>query len=905
MGLFSRRTHIGVASSVYNLAGDIEKRPKFLKETLLNSVFLGTPISESLIQAQLKGPAIRFRNFNNWAENNYNDIVGFSTGSITSGDSLNLTTLAGEIPTTADNINIITADIGIADYSYWGEQFVAENYPLLLASEFIVNMKEDDNEITITFEDTSTVTFTPTDFDKDARYIYVAYVEATSGTEGATTTGATIILDPLDDFPDTTGWVENSNVVTSHTETLYVETTVDVTYSDATPPTNTVTTTSSSTSYDEIHAEYEQNTYVPPAPEDDEIVVDRVLMYQDTTGTIVQTTDVTVNVVDIGGGVLRTTTTTVVTDVLEIERSYREDTLQVTYKSWSNTKVYIYKENSGNAVLDEMFKPSEGIDGGFYPFIPFRIDNKDVKDHWGEEDPLYLKSKKAFKKATGSSYDDVRENIITNDKITEIDYCYAVFGTSLNTKENASKKYIYSFFKMLMEDPNRQTAVEFNTWVDDWTEANNDAQNYINWRGAPLNGSGHLETEPGKQPYPVLPRNSITIGSSNPTMNYNVTLKWCFIDEETGSGLLDITKKKGDLWFTVGTSEDYTEQAWLPDNYGVRFGRNTKESIIDVVYLNWQVSDTEWKQLTIRGLEYVNMIYGGKFVNITSKEALETVPSESDTGESGFIIPLHDGVYQAMSLKDRNQMSTACAYLVFNVYQTKKEKWYQTAFFRFVLTVITIIVAVLTVMSGFADGGSGVGFLSGLLTVTLDIKFQSILYYIALVAVNAVSAAILTKIFQEVGSALFGNEFGEIIGTVAAMFFYMGLTNSLSSGQSLASSFGELLKADNIWKLTFPIGDAYSKYFGGVTAGIQQENFQLEQEFKTVFDDITAKTNELFGTNGILDPTKMIELLSSPGESRESFLQRTLMVGSDIANMSITMLNNFTEITLSTKLPNA
>jgi hypothetical protein len=38
-------------------------------------------------------------------------------------------------------------------------------------------------------------------------------------------------------------------------------------------------------------------------------------------------------------------------------------------------------------------------------------------------------------------------------------------------------------------------------------------------------------------------------------------------------------------------------------------------------------------------------------------------------------------------------------------------------------------------------------------------------------------------------------------------------------------------------------------------------------------------------------------------ESQTAFLDRTLMTGSDIAEMSLDMLTNFTDLTLNTDLP--
>lgn len=743
MGLFSRKNHIGVSSSVYNLAGDIEKRPQVLKEAVVSSVLSRKDIAPSIVNSYITGSGIRLRNFDLWANDNFDDVIGLSTGTLTSGHSIDLVVLAGEVPAVEPIVDIITADIGLADYSYWADQYVAVNYPMLLGTAYLVNMDEAANEITITFVDTSTVTFTPTDFDESKRYLYVSYVEVT----------------PVPGFPP-----------------------------------------------------------------------DR-----------------------------------------------------------TDTQIFIYQENSGNSVLDEMFKAPSDV-GTFFPFIPFRINNLDVKDSYTEE--IYKKSAKAFKKATNSNYDDVRENINSNAAIADIDYCYAIFGTSLNTKENACKKYIYNFFKMLMEDPTRQTSADYDAWVIAWNAANAAVSANLSWRGSPYDEDEILIDEPPIEGYPTLPRNSLTIGSTNALMNYNITLNWCFIDEETGSGLLEPTRKKGELWFTIGTTEDYTEYAWLPDGGVDRFSGETKDNTIDVIYLNWQVSDTEWRRLTVRGLEHVNMIYGGKSVSIRSKAALEELE------ESGFIIPLHEDVFRALGLKDRTQMGTGCCYLMFNCYEVKKEKWYQTAFFRFILIAAAVVI---TVLSLGGDGGTTLG--STIAVVSFDLTYGSLVAIVVGFVINAAIAMILIKIAQEVASAIFGEEIGEIIGTIAGIFLFKSINNSFSNGQSILTSFGDMLRADNLMQLMIPIGDGYAKYIEASTIDMKQQIAALDQEFKTKLDEISGKTNELFGTNDLLDPTKLMEIYSNTEETRDSFLQRTLMVGTDIAALSINMLNDFVKITLSTELP--
>src|SRR5690606_22369136 len=54
-------------------------------------------------------------------------------------------------------------------------------------------------------------------------------------------------------------------------------------------------------------------------------------------------------------------------------------------------------------------------------------------------------------------YDDILEQINNHENVEDIDYASVVFGVSLNTKDNASKKYIYKFLQYLMNLPDEET----------------------------------------------------------------------------------------------------------------------------------------------------------------------------------------------------------------------------------------------------------------------------------------------------------------------------------------------------------------------------------------------------------------------------------------------------------------
>lgn len=891
MGLFSRKKTTYVSSVVYNLAGNEDDRPDFLKTTVFSAVLSEQEsIAETMTDSYLHGSGIKLRNFARWARTQgYDSTVGLATGKIISGDSINISLLPDEIPHSGGTtVSVQTAQIDNADYTYWADQYVSNNYPSLLGTNYLTDMDSITGNITITFVDTTQVTFTPVDFDINAQYLYVSFMEVSDAVYGSVVTGSTITITDVDPFPSIVGWDEQSNVVTTHTHDLDVVTTVDVTYSDATPPEHTVTTTTSSESYDEIHAVYEQINPLPPTPGSDSINAELSIMYHDQVGSITTTTS-TSTVVEVIAGVTKTTVTTVVTEIFDIDKSYRIDTQHIEYRNWSPLKVFIYKEDGANSVLNAMFKTPTNI-GSFFPFIPFRVDNQNIPQY--APDTIYPASKKAFKKATGGKYDTIMGSILDNPDIGDIDFTYAVFGVSLNVKENACRKYIYNFLKFLNDDPTRKNSADYQDFITAWNAADDSWTAWLAWRDDPYSPSGSLTAEPVRLVYPPAPMNSIRVSSDNTVMHYDIKLSWAFIEEEIGSGLLKPTAKKGDYWLTSGTSERFEEQTWSEDGSGTFSPFSSKDETYDLLYVNYQESETVWKRLVVRGLRHTNSVYNGQSVVIGSKEALE------DTEESGFIMPLHEDVYKEIGVIDGTQMATACCFLMFNCYQVVKQKWYQTSLFKIVLVIIVVVV---TIMSAGAAGPAAGGLLGTNAAVGGALGLTGTLALVAGALINIIAAMVVVSLIQKGATKLFGEKLGLIIGTILSIVT-LQVGTAFATGTSITSSFANLMRADSLLLLTSSVGDAYGKYINYSTQELMLETEKLNTQFENQLEELENKYALEFGRNGLLDPNQITDILFSANEPPEAFLQRTLMVGSDIADMSLDMLTNFTKITLSTEL---
>lgn len=837
MGIFGSSKKTYVSSVVYNMAGDELTRPNYLKTTVLSAVLNNrSSISDAIVGSYLDGPGMRFRKFAKWAHTSgYNDTIGLVTGTILTGNSLDREALLDELPASPGSIpNLQSAQIAEADFTFWADQWVSENYPERLTSAYKSNFNEETNLITITWSDESTDSFTPANYDPKGTYLYAVYTELTGEEVMPVEGGDTYVLGDLEDFPDVTGWTE-------------------VSYEEV---------------GNEIHGVWERSTYKGQAPDRDATYTLKEIMYQDTVPE-----DPNAN-------------------PIVLVRSWRIDT-QITYhNARSSLKVFIYKYGDGNSVLDAMFAPSDAM-GSFFPFIPFRLDNKFVSDTYLPQ--VYAKAKKGYKKATTGRFDEMVENLEDNESLNDIDYAYCVFGVSLNVLENACRKYIYRFFKEIMDDfP--VGGGGYSAWQAAWNAAQTSWQTWTEWSAAQTDEGNPLfgTPEPERLSYPQMPSNSIRVSSgSNPTMNYDMTISWSTMEETTGTGLLKPDAKRDELWFTIGATQEYEEVTWGEEG-GVWQPIPSNSISNDDITLNWQETPTTWRKIRIVGLKHRNLIYGGKSVDISAKEALE------DVEESGFIIPLHEGVYRAMGLKDSTQMATACSFMVFNCYQVVKKKWYQTGIFKIILVVIVIVISVYT-------GGAGAASASGLLgtnaAVGAALGFAGTAGLIVGAIANAIAAMLLMKVITAASTALFGEKWGAIIGAIASVVaIQVGTT--LASGQSMATSFGNLMRADNILKLTNAAGQGYQGYVQAAAAEMAKEAQEVMENYKRETREIQQAWLQNIGTGrGIIDPLEITGVFGVTMESVDTFLQRTLMTGSDVADMSLSMLTNFVDMTLSTDLP--
>ncbi len=835
MGLLSsKKTY--VASTVYNLAGPELDRPNYLKTVIASNVIgeSNFSVGDSIQRSYINGPGIKFRNFYRWALDNY-DEIGVPTGNLGSKVVINYAAVEAAIPHgVGETVNLQKVEIGLADYSWWAEQWMLQNEPTLLETDWIADIDEITGDITITFEDTTEETFTPVGFDATKLYLYTLYNTLSMGTPTAIVTGTSTVITPESDpFPA----VPAGYVLFSHTTDSDLFETVETWM-------------------------YEKIVYEGRDDVEDYLYSTRYLLYHVETRDLFD----------------------VVTD-----RRYRTDTQELIHQMWSDGDIWIYEIGSGNVDIDAAIT-DDGDEDGYMPFIPLRLDNEFLSETFNPD--VYAVAKKALRR-TGSSikYDDLIDSIAESEDLPKFDYIYVMYSVPLNVIENASREYLFRFWEKCRLSQTT-TETDLNDYLDARDDYDLERSDWVQWKLAqedpldPLFGTA----APSFGVPPDPPGSFVVIrGSGSLDTNVNMKISWMTILTEDGVGEGKPGAKKGEIWLENIANPPGFDTVHLLGKLD-----DLDREDVGTFSITWQLTETTWTKLTVVGAVHENLIYKKKAVRIGSKEALE------DAEDSGFLIPLHYATVREMSLIDSTQMQTACAYIVINTYKVVKTGFFGSLFFKVLLFVAIIVVSVLVLGPA---AGSAIGILGSAAAVGAAVGLTGVLAIIVGTIANAIAAMILMKILQEGSTALFGEKFGVIIGTVLAVVA-VTLGTGLMNGQNLATVWSGMMSAPNLINLTNALGNGVTGYLQASAASVLQKTQDLVDDFNKESKEIQEKYLNEFGMGAVFDPTLLTNSVFGRYEELDVFLTRTLLTGSDIADMSMDMLTNFATYTTSTKLPN-
>lgn len=808
---------VSVSSVAYNLAGDIKKRPDILKTTVLEAMYSSSStksLGSNISGSYLNGSGIKLKNYAKWVESSgYNNVIGKATGELRVTNPVSTDVLNTYLEPIEHYVhNVLNVEITSTTVFPVAYKYIKDHYPNLLLTDWESDYIS--GNVVITFEDLTTVSF-PHTLNSNIKSLIGAY----------DLVGTNFILE--DSIIETTSEVlefeptDGLATVSTNTDTnlLTLNDKVEVTnlYSDGTEVTDITYENPVDSSVDNVSTTYHSSTINESTSiRKTHNRLDRV----DTTLVVLRYSDTPFyenTAVDTSTGIT-TITKKYHSSLVNLRTTYTKEYLYIELDiKQNNAFAYTYGDNS--IELDSIINSGTSyVLGDFYPVIPLRIDNVSIAS------PTYSSLAGLVKRAlyvqTGKdTYTKLLETLEDNPDLGDLDYVYNVIGVSLNTEEPVGKKYLYKFFDAL----------------------------YL----ASLNQG-------------INTNKVVRVSANNSNINYNIEITWDSLVKTTGVGMYKPTYKVGMVYIedvSYSVTDGQSTSVWLSS---ILTKKNSKFKLV------CQKSSTEWECIEVNNLMYTNRIYEGKEVKISAYDAL------MDDEESGFIIPISYTLFNSLSLVDSTQLSTSCSYLLINVYDKRKKKWYETNAFKVLLVIVAVAITIYT--GGL--GASSVGVLGTNISVGAALGFQGLAAVLIGAAVNSIAGMLILQIISDVSVSLFGKEVGLIVSAVLSL----GFTTAISG-----KSIHELFNANTLLSLTKAAGDSYQVHLQKKYKDLNNELINLDKQSDALNKLISSKGSELFGSTGIdLDIVRnqiLRDKYPYVAEVHEDFITRTMLSGSDIVNI--------------------
>ena len=498
-------------------------------------------------------------------------------------------------------------------------------------------------------------------------------------------------------------------------------------------------------------------------------------------------------------------------------------------------------------ILDSLWLSRANVEQTFFPSIPFRVDNKDMlADNLSETD--HYKDVVKIVSLMGMDAVSIRDQINSNPDIKEIDYAFMVAGANMNTESQAEMDYLYRFWDLCRE---RSTAnqADHTSWV---------AQALFE-RSKPKTNSLVIQDPQSKN------------GA------YKITIEWDYINKSIVTGEVAAGAKIGQMAITTGATTVH------------EFGATNSRSSVDstVVRIRKQITETQYEELAISGAVHKNDVYQGKTVETLARDA-RTDPTKNE----GFLIPLHMGIFNTMSMVKRTQLAQECIYLVFNTYVKTKKKWYQTGWFKVLLAIVLIVITVVSAGTAAPATSSVWGAATVAATLGITGALGLLLVGMALSALYSYMVSYLMGRWSAGFESVFGKKWAAVVMSIISIG-----TSALTGG----------LTSTDWLKTAVQIIDIASQLFTAYAKGsmiVQKEKYdafmdKVEEDRKA----LEKLSNEFFGEDDLVSVDYLLQLQKTLREdSPTTFLTRTLMTGSDIVDITLGQVSEMATMNLTPRL---
>lgn len=484
----------------------------------------------------------------------------------------------------------------------------------------------------------------------------------------------------------------------------------------------------------------------------------------------------------------------------------------------------------------ETLRVEEYEDSPYMPVVPLRLNKVDLTIEPEETDPVedqerYQTSKRLMSRL-GLKIKDIGEAIHENPDISDINHGYLVVGATLQEHNQAIDDYLFRFFKYMGNVSSYASEVDYEEWL-----AKSEVYQAAN---PPQHNSVIIQEE-----------------------TYRIDLGWIYIKSQFVTG--NLTELKGpvgeevEVNSKVGTVQTETI---LRSRLSFFFFKMERSSYI----LRKQVTPTEYEEIEVYGLKHINYVYGNNTIDTSLKDTIEA--AENDEEQDNFIIPIHVGIFNEMKMKDKIELSYHSIRLVFNARIKTRVKWYQTDFFKALITIVAIVITIYSLGTMGPAVWSTAGAILGTVGVT-SIVLQTILTGILIYA----NQAFITFIV-------------DIIGIEAALVLIL-----LTAAYSIPG-----LQDARTWStLQSNIITGISVKFDKTIQEIQNDWDALKEELDSAWNDLMELEKEI-AFDALLDPMTMFNRnpsgLALPHETPEVYYFTRIHSG-NLSDMDYAMITNY------------
>lgn len=488
-----------------------------------------------------------------------------------------------------------------------------------------------------------------------------------------------------------------------------------------------------------------------------------------------------------------------------------QEFFQAQYRIAGQIKYWTYAPETGtHPTLDDLYVFDYTNPGTYFPFAMFRRNRQNRTAVAVSGTPEYLTTERLLK-YIGIDFAEMGEQIHSSPDIEDVDQAVLMMAVPATSQNEVEMEYLFRFFKRLAS----QTPA-----------------------GGIRTVSSIASLSKGTAP---------TYALEIKDADFRMVLSYTAIRSRLVAGVI------GPVGSFSNTSETVTSD--LLDSLDVP----TEPQVVR--YYRRQVTSQVYDEVAITQ-------------PVMRYDITEEHFTEGGATDDLLLIPIDRDIAMQMSVLDRETLYFRSLHLVANSRVVVKTKWYESGFFKTLLSIVAIVITVVSLGAGFKA-----------------IAAASTLWATAVViATLALQYVVADFVFEQVVRWV-GPEVAMALATIAAVW---GGARALTKGGVGTDAWAEnLLKASSglTGKIQSELGRLYAEFMSDVEA------FQLlvEDRWKEL-----EEANKLLSNKDLLNPFTFVgqQPLVLFGESPDAYYRRTIHAGNPGA-MSMKIVEKFVESSLT------